>query len=197
MSGRLSVTQTTEGRADSGSGGGVHHPGTPGHGHLAAPAGPDANSLAPDGVLAAEVAGVGGVLLDFDLLHLLTQRSTISGAVLPDDSYFLGTLSHCIAISERRRKKIEREREREREEMKKRSVCQENKSKRETKQFQMVVTNLCLFFLLRFLFLLFLCKKNQSINPKKKPPNYTAAFFQQHFSLTILDRSFGVGRQSL
>lgn len=62
--------------------------GTPGHlrdsvgttsnGLLAALALPDANSLALDGVLAAEGADVAGVLGDFHLLHLLTQRSTVS-----------------------------------------------------------------------------------------------------------------------
>jgi hypothetical protein len=31
-----------------------------------------------DGVLAAEGAGVAGVLRDFDLLHLLTERGTIT-----------------------------------------------------------------------------------------------------------------------
>lgn len=42
--------------------------------------------------LAAERAGVLGVLGDFHLLHHLTQRSTISGTVFTDDSNFPGTL---------------------------------------------------------------------------------------------------------
>lgn len=42
---------------------------------------PDPNSLALNGVLAAEGADVAGVLGDFHLLHLLTQRSTVPGRV--------------------------------------------------------------------------------------------------------------------
>lgn len=52
--------------------------GAAGNGLVAAAALPDTNSLALDGVLAAEGADVTGVLGDFHLLHLLTQRSTIS-----------------------------------------------------------------------------------------------------------------------
>ena len=44
---------------------------------MAALALPDSNSLALDGVLAAEGADVAGVLGDFHLLHLLTQRGTV------------------------------------------------------------------------------------------------------------------------
>lgn len=39
---------------------------------------PDTNSLALDGVLSAEGTDVAGVLLDFHLLHLLTQGGTVS-----------------------------------------------------------------------------------------------------------------------
>ena len=53
-------------------------PGTTGNGLVAALALPDADSLALDGVLAAECAGVAGVLGDFHLLHLLTERGTVS-----------------------------------------------------------------------------------------------------------------------
>ena len=39
---------------------------------------PDTGGVTLDGVLAAEGAGVAGVLRDFDLLHLLTERGTIT-----------------------------------------------------------------------------------------------------------------------
>lgn len=42
--------------------------------------------------LAAECAGVLGVLGDFHFLHHLTQRGTISGTIFADDSDFPGTL---------------------------------------------------------------------------------------------------------
>ena len=49
-----------------------------------------------DGVLAAEGAGVAGVLRDFDLLHLLTERGTVTGTVLSGDA---DLLSAYIAIN--------------------------------------------------------------------------------------------------
>jgi len=52
--------------------------GTTGNGLVATAALPDTNSLALDGVLSAEGADVAGVLLDFHLLHLLTQGGTVS-----------------------------------------------------------------------------------------------------------------------
>lgn len=52
--------------------------GATGNGLVAALALPDTNSLALDGVLAAEGADVAGVLGDFHLLHLLTQGGTVS-----------------------------------------------------------------------------------------------------------------------
>jgi len=39
---------------------------------------PDTGGVTLDGVLAAEGAEVAGVLRDFDLLHLLTERGTIT-----------------------------------------------------------------------------------------------------------------------
>lgn len=52
--------------------------GTTGDGLVAALALPDTNSLALHGVLAAEGADVTGVLRNFGLLDLLTQRGTVS-----------------------------------------------------------------------------------------------------------------------
>jgi hypothetical protein len=53
-------------------------PGTTGNGLLAGLALPDSDSSALDGVLSAEGAGVAGVLGDFHLLDLLTERGTVS-----------------------------------------------------------------------------------------------------------------------
>lgn len=52
--------------------------GTTGDSLVATATFPDTNSLALDGVLSAEGADVAGVLLDFHLLHLLTQGGTVS-----------------------------------------------------------------------------------------------------------------------
>ena len=52
--------------------------GSAGNGLVATLALPDTNSLALDGFLSAEGADIAGVLLDFHLLHLLTQGSTVS-----------------------------------------------------------------------------------------------------------------------
>lgn len=49
-----------------------------GNGLVATLAVPDTNSLALDGFLSAKGADVAGVLLDFHLLHLLTQGGTVS-----------------------------------------------------------------------------------------------------------------------
>ncbi len=43
---------------------------------------PDADACATHGILAAERARKGSVLGDFHLLDLLTQRGTVTGAVL-------------------------------------------------------------------------------------------------------------------
>ena len=56
---------------------------------------PDADGLALDGVLAAELAGVLAVLGHLDLLHLLTQGGAVAGAVLADNAHLLRALSLC------------------------------------------------------------------------------------------------------
>lgn len=73
-------------RSDSGSSRGAEGPSTTGHDLLAGAALPDADGLALDRVLAAEGASVLGVLRDFDLLDLTTQRGTVTGTVLSGDS---------------------------------------------------------------------------------------------------------------
>lgn len=56
--------------------------GTAGDGLLAGLAVPDASGVALDGYLAAECAGVSAVLLNFDLLHLLTEGGTVAAFIL-------------------------------------------------------------------------------------------------------------------
>jgi hypothetical protein len=55
---------------------------------------PDANGSTFHGVLAAEGAGVPGVLRDFHLFHLLTQGSTITSAVFSGDTNFACAFGH-------------------------------------------------------------------------------------------------------
>ena len=73
-------------RSDGGSSRGAESPSTTSHDLLAGTAFPDADSLALNGVLAAESAGVLGVLRDFDLLDLSSERGTVTGTVLSGDS---------------------------------------------------------------------------------------------------------------
>ena len=58
-------------------------------------ASPDANSLPLHGILSAELTEVLAVLTDFHLLNLLTQTSTITGTIFPDNTNLLGSLGHC------------------------------------------------------------------------------------------------------
>ena len=51
-------------------------------------------------VLTAEAAGVLGVLGNFDLLDLLTERSSIASSVLSDDSNFLSATTHGGKVCE-------------------------------------------------------------------------------------------------
>lgn len=51
-----------------------------------------------DSVLAAEGADVAGVLGDFHLLDLLTERGTITGSVLAGDADLLGALGHFVGM---------------------------------------------------------------------------------------------------
>ena len=81
--------QTTDSTADSGGSGGVQHPGTSSLSLSTTLAVPDTDSSSLDAILTAEGAGVAGVLGDFHLLDLLTQRGTIAGSVLAGDSNLL------------------------------------------------------------------------------------------------------------
>lgn len=88
------LAETTDGGAGSDSSGSGEVVGATGDGLAAATAVPDASSLAGNGVLAAEGAGVGGVLSNLRLLGDLTEGGTITRAVLADDSDLLGVLCH-------------------------------------------------------------------------------------------------------
>ena len=74
----------------------VEFPGSSGDGLLAAVALPNANASPLHIHFPAEGTGVSRVLLDFELLHDLPQRRTISGTILTSDPYFLCSFSHYI-----------------------------------------------------------------------------------------------------
>lgn len=67
--------------------------GTTSNSLLAGLAVPDTDGVTLDGDLSAECAGVLGVLCDFHLLHLLTERSTVS--VVGDPSASIGPVIAC------------------------------------------------------------------------------------------------------
>lgn len=73
------LPQSSQGRSHGGGSGGGDGVSTTSNGALARLAVPDAGSVSSDGGLAAEGAGVLGVLGDFHLLHLLSERGTITG----------------------------------------------------------------------------------------------------------------------
>lgn len=62
---------------------------------------PDPDSLALDAELPAEIAEVLGVLAGVGLLDLLTQRSTVAGAVLADNARLLSALRLKVKRSRR------------------------------------------------------------------------------------------------
>jgi hypothetical protein len=67
---------------------------TTSHGLLARLAGPDTDGRTPHAVLSAECAGISSVLGHFLLLNELTERSTVSCAVLAGDADLLSALRH-------------------------------------------------------------------------------------------------------
>lgn len=94
------LTQTADGAANGGSGLCVDGPGTASNALAArlCPAMPDTDGSPLDRVLATERAGVGGVLGDLHLLHLFSQRRTITRAVLADDADLSCALPHCECV---------------------------------------------------------------------------------------------------
>jgi hypothetical protein len=67
---------------------------------------PDTGSASLHGGLSAELAHVLGVLRDFHLLHLLTERGTITGSVLSDDSDLLRSLGLRRGKREKKEKRV-------------------------------------------------------------------------------------------
>ena len=96
------LAETADGGAHGDRGGGVEGVRPARLGLLAAGALPDADSLALHGVLSAEVAEKLGVLGHLLLLHHLAEGSTVTGAVLADDPWWVkgrgsGTMrSACV-----------------------------------------------------------------------------------------------------
>ena len=90
----LELTETTDGTSDGGSGGGGDDVSATSEGLAAALALPDAGRGSLDGGLTAESASVLGVLGNFSLLGLLSEGSTITGAVLTNDTNLLCSLGH-------------------------------------------------------------------------------------------------------
>jgi hypothetical protein len=85
-------TETTNGGSDGGGGCGRVHPGSSSDDALTSLARPDSDAGSLHGILSAECAGIFAVLGDFNLLHHLTEGSTITGSILSGDSNLLGTL---------------------------------------------------------------------------------------------------------
>lgn len=92
------LTETTDGGSRGGSSGSRNGPGSSSNGLAAGPAFPDTDGLALDGVLSAEGAGVAGVLRDFHLLDLFTERGTVSDTVFTGHSDLLCALRHLVVV---------------------------------------------------------------------------------------------------
>ena len=89
----LLLAEAADGGAGGSSGGSAVDIRTTGDGDSALGALPDADSLTLDGVAAAEGAHVLAVLSNLNLLDDLTERSTVTGAILTDDSNLLSALA--------------------------------------------------------------------------------------------------------
>ena len=88
------LSQAADGAANCDRGPSVEGVGSPCLCLVAGLALPDANSLALHGVLAAEAAEVAGMLADLDLLDLLPQAGSISGAILAHNPDLLCAFGH-------------------------------------------------------------------------------------------------------
>lgn len=82
----LQLSETTNSRSDCRSSGRGQCVRTSSDGFSAATAVPNTSGNTLDGILSTEGAGVLRMLSDFDLLHDLSQRGTISGSVLTDNT---------------------------------------------------------------------------------------------------------------
>merc|ERR1712072_1568625 len=92
------LAKTTDGRLGSDSGGSAWLPGPTSDDLLAGLAVPDADVAALQGVLAAELALVRGVLRDLVLLHGLTEGSAVASPVLTADSSLPCALAHLCVV---------------------------------------------------------------------------------------------------
>ena len=92
------VSQTTDGRSDSGSSSGGDSVSTTSNGLVARLTVPDTGSTSLNGSLTTERAIVLGVLLDFQLLGLSSQGRTISDTELTSDTDLLSSLSHLAVL---------------------------------------------------------------------------------------------------
>lgn len=90
------LAETMDGRTNSGSSGGRELPSTTSHNLLAGLAVPDANVGTLNGILTTELAGVSGVLKNFNLLNDLTERCTVTSSVLTSHSNLLSSLGHGL-----------------------------------------------------------------------------------------------------
>merc|ERR1719158_40141 len=88
------LPQSSQGGSHSGGSGGGNDVGAASDGALAGLAVPDAGGVAADGGLAAEGAGVLGVLRNLHLLDLLTQGGTVASTVLAGHADLLRALGH-------------------------------------------------------------------------------------------------------
>lgn len=87
------LSQTTDGRSDSGSGGSGNGVSTASNSLLARLTVPDAGGVSLHGSLTAERAVVLGVLLHLHLFGLSSQRRTVSDTELTGDTNLLSSLS--------------------------------------------------------------------------------------------------------
>lgn len=92
------VSQTTDGRSDSGSSSSRNSVSTTSNGLLTRLAVPDTSSVSLNRSLTAERTVVLGVLLNFQLLGLSSQGRTVSDTELTSDSDLLSSLSPELLV---------------------------------------------------------------------------------------------------
>lgn len=105
----LHCAKTLDGTTDSDGRRGVEHVSTSSNGLLAGLALPDSGRLPLDVGLSAEGARVLAVLSDFDLLHELTEGSSVADSVLSGNSNLLRAFSHCFLFWSKSKASEERE----------------------------------------------------------------------------------------
>lgn len=86
-------SQSSDGRSDSGGSSGGHSVSTTSDGLLTGSTSPDTSSTSLNSFLTTEGTVVSGVLLDFQLLDLSSQRGTVTDTVLTCDTDLFSSLS--------------------------------------------------------------------------------------------------------